>query len=87
PLRRMEVAAGDAADAPVRETEERVRQIVRGKTQLSEETRTYLRQNYTNSDGALVCQCCHDAMPFKLKDGSWYFEAVQFVPGRKRIHC
>lgn len=25
-------------------------------------------------------------MPFTLKDGSWYFEAVQFVPGRKRVH-
>ena len=63
-----------------------MRQIVRGQTQTSEETRTYLKQNYTNSDGVLICQSCHDAMPFKLKDGSWYFEAVQFVPGRKRIH-
>jgi len=86
PLRRAEVAAGDAAGAPIRETEERVRQIVRGRTQASEETRTYLKENYTNSDGVLICQSCHDAMPFKLKDGSWYFEAVQFVPRRKRVH-
>jgi hypothetical protein len=63
-----------------------VRQIVRGQTQTSEEIRTYLRQNYTNSDGALICQSCHYPMPFKLKDGSWYFEAVQFVPGRQRVH-
>ncbi len=33
-----------------------------------------------------MCQSCHSVMPFKLKDGSWYFEAVQFVPGRKRDH-
>lgn len=86
PSRRAQVAQEDAASAPIRETEERVRQIVRGQAQASEETRTYLRQNYTNNDGALICQSCHDPMPFKLRDGSWYFEAVQFVPGRRRIH-
>ena len=86
PSRRAEVAASDAASAPIRETEEKVRQIVRGQTQTSEDTRTYLKQNYTNNDGVLICQSCHDVMPFKLKDGSWYFEAVQFVPGRKRVH-
>jgi hypothetical protein len=86
PSRRSEVASGDAVSAPVRETEERMRQIVRGQTQTSEETRTYLKQNYTASDGGLVCQSCHGVMPFKLKDGSWYFEAVQFVLGRKRMH-
>lgn len=86
PGRRSEIAANDAISAPIRETEERVRQIVRGQTQASEETRTYLRQNYTNSAGALICQSCHAPMPFKLPDGSWYFEAVQFVPGRRRMH-
>lgn len=86
PSRRAEVAASDAASAPIRETEEKVRQIVRGQTQTSEETRTYLKQNYTNDDGVLICQSCHDVMPFKLEDGSWYFEAVQFVRGRKRVH-
>ncbi|EED31309.1 conserved hypothetical protein [gamma proteobacterium NOR5-3] len=86
PSRRADVAAGDAAGAPIHETEEKVRQIVRGQTEKSEETRTYLKQNYTKSDGGMVCQCCHAPMPFTLKDGSWYFEAVQFVPGRKRTH-
>ena len=86
PSRRAEVAAGDAASAPIRATVEKVRQIVQGQTQTSEETRTYLKQNYTNGEGLLICQSCHDVMPFKLRDGSWYFEAVQFVPRRKRIH-
>ena len=86
PPLRAEVASGDAASAPVRETEEKARQVVRGQTQSAGETRTYLRENYTDSDERVRCQSCHNAMPFKLKDGSWYFEAVQFVPGRKRIH-
>jgi hypothetical protein len=86
PSRRAELAAGDAASAPIRQTVEKVRQIVRGRTQTSEETRTYLKQNYTDSDGVMICQSCHCSMPFTLKNGSWYFEAVQFVPGRKRIH-
>ncbi|HNJ98663.1 MAG TPA: hypothetical protein PLV13_11085, partial [Ilumatobacteraceae bacterium] len=86
PSRRAEVAAADAVNAPVRETEEKVRQIVRGQGQMSEETRAYLKQNYTNASGELICQSCHSVMPFKLNDGTWYFEAVQVVAGRKRMH-
>lgn len=86
PSRRAEVASADAINAPIRETEEKVRQIVRGQGQVSEETRAYLKQNYTNESGELICQSCHSVMPFKLKDGTWYFEAVQVVPGRKRMH-
>lgn len=40
--------------------------------------RTYLADLYTNDDGVMVCQRCRNAMPFKLADGSYYFEAVQF---------
>jgi hypothetical protein len=86
PSRRAEVASGDADSADLRETEKRLRQVVRGQTRNAEERRTYLRENYTDSDERVICQCCHHVMPFKLKDGSWYFEAVEFVPGRKRVH-
>jgi hypothetical protein len=41
---------------------------------------------YTNGKKELICQVCHSVMPFKLKNGAWYFEAVQFIPGRKRMH-
>ena len=40
--------------------------------------RSYLADLYTNDDGVMVCQCCRNAMPFKLGDGTYYFEAVQF---------
>lgn len=39
--------------------------------------RSWLRDQYTNDDQILVCQMCADEMPFKLKDSSYHFEAVQ----------
>jgi hypothetical protein len=46
--------------------------------------RMYLADLYTNDDGVMVCQCCRSEMPFKLADGSYYFEAVQFDYGCDR---
>jgi len=42
--------------------------------------RAYLRSKYTNADGELICQCCHEEMPFKIND-LHYFEAIQCVRG------
>jgi hypothetical protein len=39
--------------------------------------KTWLRDQYTNDDQVMVCQMCANEMPFKLKDGSYHFEAVQ----------
>jgi hypothetical protein len=39
--------------------------------------RTYLEDHYTNPLGEMVCQGCHDKMPFNRPDGSPYFEAVE----------
>jgi hypothetical protein len=41
--------------------------------------KAYLRAKYRNSAEQLVCQCCHDEMPFKLRTGEHYFEAIQCV--------
>jgi hypothetical protein len=45
-----------------------------------DETRTWLRNQYTNDDGVLVCQLCHHAMPFRKRNGEYYFEAVEAFP-------
>ena len=37
----------------------------------------WLKDQYTNDDQELICQMCTNEMPFKLKDGSYHFEAVQ----------
>ena len=39
--------------------------------------KSWLKDQYTNDDQELICQMCANEMPFKLKDGSYYFEAVQ----------
>lgn len=39
--------------------------------------KTWLKDQYTNDDEIMVCQMCTNEMPFKLKDGYYYFEAVQ----------
>ena len=39
--------------------------------------RTYLKNQYTNDDHQMVCQICTEEMPFKKRDGEYYFEAVE----------
>jgi hypothetical protein len=41
------------------------------------EPRPWLIGCYTNDDHQMVCQLCHDEMPFKKRDGEYYFEAVE----------
>ena len=36
-----------------------------------------LREQYTNNVGQVVCQVCKNEMPFKKRDGEYYFEAVE----------
>lgn len=38
---------------------------------------TYLRDAYTNDDGQMVCQICKEEMPFRKRNGEYYFEAVE----------
>jgi hypothetical protein len=36
-----------------------------------------LRNRYTNETGQMVCQICKKEMPFRKRDGEYYFEAVE----------
>jgi hypothetical protein len=45
------------------------------------QAKAYLRAKYTNVDGQMVCQGCLKEMPFKLRTGEYYFEAVQVLKG------
>jgi hypothetical protein len=51
----------------------------------AEEAAQYLRQQYT-SDGDVICQICKAPMPFKLDDGTDYFEKVEFLHELKKRH-
>ena len=37
----------------------------------------HLRQYYTNEDEQMVCQLCENEMPFRKRNGEYYFEAVE----------
>ena len=85
PDRRASVAALDASNAAIHQTEIRPRSVVVGQGPSSQDARAYLREHYTNSAGDMYCQACQAILPFRVK-GEWYFEATQFVGNRNRNH-
>ena len=86
PDRRGSNVRSDATSAPEHEVEKRERSVAKGAAaEVKAAARQYLREQYTNEDGALYCQACHIPAEFKVKD-HWYFETVQFIGGRKQLH-
>lgn len=75
-----------AAEAPERDTEERTRTVSVENEAVKKKAKQYLREQYTNPDGEMICQVCKDQLPFKLDDGSYYVEAVQFLPELEKRH-
>ena len=85
--RRAESVRQEAREAPKRTTEKRQRSVSLNRNSIKrEKTDPYLRDLYTNADHVTICQTCQDRLPFKLADGSYFFEAVEFLPGLKKDH-
>lgn len=81
PERRKKGVIERRENAPTKESVIRERTIQPGIGQETQEAKAYLRVKYRNSDGQLVCQCCHEEMPFKLQSGEHYFETIQCIRG------
>ena len=60
--------------------------IQEGLSEVTAQAKAYLRSKYTNADRQLVCQCCQTEMPFMLRSGDYYFEAVQFTKDQDQRH-
>jgi hypothetical protein len=86
PERRAERVGSRAITAPQRQTEERSRSISVALEKVKQEAAQYLLSQYTNSDGDMICQACKGSLPFKLDDGTTYFEKVEFLADLKRRH-
>jgi len=75
PERRQERLSEQLAEASEKEYEERERSI--RTTRESVHPALWLRKQYTNDASKMVCQICKAEMPFKKRDGEYYFEAVE----------
>jgi hypothetical protein len=86
--RRAEQVGKQAAEAPERTTEQRTRSVSLGRERVKQEAEQYLREQYTNADGEMFCQVCwgRPPLPFKLNDGNYYFEKVEFLVDLKTRH-
>jgi hypothetical protein len=75
PERRQERLTEQIATAPDKEYEERERSV--RTTRATVDPALWLRNQYTNEAGQMVCQICKEEMPFRKRDGEYYFEAVE----------
>ena len=78
PERRAERVAERAENADPKAYEMRQRSVRTSDGDARSQAKTWLRDLYTLADGSMVCQCCHQRMPFNLPDGP-YFEAVACI--------
>jgi hypothetical protein len=85
---RAERVGQQAAGAPERITEKRARSVSLGREEVKQAAKQYLRHQYTNTNGEMICQVCKGKvpLPFKLNDGSYHFETVEFLTGLKKRH-
>jgi hypothetical protein len=81
PTRRREGVMEHRDNAPENLAVERERSIQPSLPTVVAKAKAYLRARYTNVHGQMVCQACSNEMPFKLRTGEYYFEAVQVLKG------
>jgi len=64
-------------DAPKKKYEKKNLSIK--TTENTIDPRTWLREIYTNKKGQMICQICQEEMPFKKRNGEYYFEAIELL--------
>lgn len=78
PERRRENLKEQLVDAKKKGYEERVRSVRTSKGMI--DPSIWLKNKYTDGNGHMFCQICKNEMPFKKRDGEYYFEAVETLP-------
>jgi len=79
PVLRQDRVEQAAAEAPQKSSVMRERLVQVGSADAKAAAKMYLKDQYTNSHGTMICQVCKDELPFRLPNGSYYFEAVEIV--------
>jgi hypothetical protein len=81
PTKRRKGVMEHRDNAPENSAVRRERSIQPNLPGVVAQAKAYLRAKYTNAHGQMVCQACSNEMPFKLRTGEYYFEAVQVLKG------
>ncbi len=75
PARRESRLAEQLANALEKEYETRPRSVRTSRASI--DPNPYLKAQYTDDSDQMICQICQDKMPFKKRNGDYYFEAVE----------
>lgn len=86
PERRALKVREQAAEAPGKVSEPRTRAVSLGTSAVKQAAEQYLRQQYTNPDGEMICQVCSEPLPFRLSDGQHYVEKVELFDDAEKRH-
>ena len=86
PERRGQKVREQAEADPDKGSEKRLRSIQTGTSETREKAEQYLRRQYTNVDGEMICQACREPLPFKLDDGRYYVEKIALVRSLPKLH-
>jgi hypothetical protein len=88
PVRNPEIrtqrVGADARATPEKSVATRERSVQLGVAEAKAEAKAYLKDQYTNANGQMICQVCKDELPFKLASGGYYFEAVELIANSPR---
>ncbi|MBW2737813.1 MAG: hypothetical protein JRE64_02965 [Deltaproteobacteria bacterium] len=75
PERREEQLSEQINDASEKEYKRRKRSVRTTKGTVDQSL--WLRNQYTNDQGQMICQICKEEMPFRKRNGEYYFVAVE----------
>lgn len=75
PEKRTAAAIETTTNADDRTYEQKSRSV--RISQAKNEATTMLRRLYTNQDDEMICQCCGKELPFKKKNGEYYFVTLE----------
>jgi rubrerythrin len=78
PERRIDAMAEKYRNAEEKAYETRPRRV-RASSVSPGDKKTYLENRYTNDKGIMICQICGEEMPFRKKDGGYYYESVELL--------
>ncbi|RME60945.1 hypothetical protein D6779_01060 [Candidatus Parcubacteria bacterium] len=75
--RRRQKIREQVIEAPLKQYYTKERRVRTSKNYGKQDIDIYLRDLYTNEDRIMLCQICKEEMPFKRRDGRYYFERVE----------